>query len=138
MTELTPSPRIGGKRDGSPPEAAGSEAVEVGQGTGICASLTMDAPGGVNVPIKKTSLASKVTAPVSAKALPHRFTPVVSVMLACAMISPLNRVAVPRVAELPTCQTNGQCCVQFAKETPELLAVVSVLPIWKTKPEVPP
>jgi hypothetical protein len=38
------------------------------------------------------------------KALPHMLTPVVSVILAFAMMSPLNLVDVPRVAELTACQ----------------------------------
>ena len=89
--------------------------------------------------MKKTTSVSIVTAPVRANALLHRFTSVVSVMLAIAMISPLNLVDVPRVAELPTCQTTRQCCVQFVNETTELLAVVSVLPTWKMKlPLLPP
>jgi hypothetical protein len=83
-----------------------------------------------------------VTAPVRAKALPHRETLVVSVILARAMILPLNVVAVPRVAELPTCQFIEHCLWwQFSpltNETVELLAVVRVLPIWKTKLESSP
>lgn len=83
--------------------------------------------------MKKTMSVSIVTAPVSAKALPQITTFVVMVMLAFAMMLPLNLLVVPRVAELPTCQNISQCFVQFASETIELLAVVSVLPIWKTK-----
>lgn len=52
----------------------------------------------------ETALVSIVTAPVRAKALPDKVVLVVKVMLASARMSPTNAVAVPRVAELPTCQ----------------------------------
>ena len=40
---------------------------------------------------------------------------------------------VPRVAELPTCQNTPQLDPPLIKSTDEALAVVSVLPILKTK-----
>ena len=47
-------------------------------------------------------LVSNVTAPFCARARPFKFAPLVSVMDANASIFPLNSVAVPSVAELPT------------------------------------
>ena len=76
---------------------------------------------------------SKVTAPFLARALPSKIVaPVVRVMLVSARMFPSNAVWVPRVAELPTCQKT-LLSPPFIKSTDELLAVVSVLPIWKRK-----
>jgi hypothetical protein len=44
---------------------------------------------------------------------------------------PAKFVVVPSVAELPTCQKTLSPSPPFVKTTDELLAVVSVLPIWK-------
>ena len=80
-------------------------------------------------------LASSVTAPLRAKALPSVIVaPVSIVMLVRARIWPSNAVVVPSVAELPTCQKILQSGVEPALvvTTEELVAVVSVLPIWKT------
>ncbi len=60
------------------------------------------------------------------------FAPVVMVMLSSARIFPANAVPVPSVAELPTCQNTLQSEPPLITFTVELLAVVSVLPIWKT------
>ena len=57
-------------------------------------------------------------------------------MLSRAIILPLNRVLVPRVAEVPTCQNTlpaARLLTAFFTLTYEPLAVVSVLPIWKKK-----
>ncbi len=79
-------------------------------------------------------LASSVTAPLRAKALPSVIVALVSiVILVRARIWPSNAVLVPSVAELPTCQKILQSGVEPALivTTEELVAVVSVLPIWK-------
>src|ERR1700737_1451336 len=80
-----------------------------------------------------TELVSSVTAPLIAKALPVVIlAPVVRVMLVLARIFPSNAVAVPRVAELPTCQ-NMLGSAGPTNVTAELDAVVRELPIWKMK-----
>ena len=80
-------------------------------------------------------LASSVTAPLRAKALPSVIVaPVSIVMLVYARICPSNAVVVPSVAELPTCQNILQPGVAepaLIVTTEELVAVVSVVPIWK-------
>jgi hypothetical protein len=79
-------------------------------------------------------LVSIVTAPFRARARPGAmFAPVTRVMLVSARIFPWNAVVVPSVAELPTCQNTLQAEPPLIMRTDELLAVVSVLPIWKTK-----
>ncbi len=54
-------------------------------------------------------------------------------MLVSARIFPAKVVPVPRVAELPTCQNTLQFTPPLITATAELLAVVSILPILKTK-----
>jgi hypothetical protein len=67
-------------------------------------------------------LVSIVTAPVSAKALPHKILALVfMVMLWSARMLPAKVVLVPRVAELPP---------PLITLTVEPLAVVRMLPIW--------
>ena len=83
--------------------------------------------------VMETMLLSSVTAPVCAKALPDTLAPVFKVMLVSARMFPMNEVVVPRVAELPTCQNTLQPEPPLMMFTDELLAVVSVLPIWKMK-----
>jgi hypothetical protein len=78
-------------------------------------------------------LVSNVTAPVRAKARPSSATPVVSVIEAWAMMVPWKIEFVPRVAELPTCQKMLAACAPPINLIWLVLAVVSVLPIWKTK-----
>ena len=78
-------------------------------------------------------LVSIVTAAVCARALPDTLAPVFNVMLASARIFPANAVVVPSVAELPTCQNTLHGFPPLIITTEELLAVVSVLPIWKIK-----
>ena len=79
----------------------------------------------------ETVLASSVTAPVCAKALPNKLASVVRVTLFSARMLPVKLVPVPRVAELPTCQ-NTLHGWPPTRTTEELLAVVSVLPILNT------
>lgn len=78
-------------------------------------------------------LLSIVTAPVRAKARPTRLALVLRVMLASASTLPTKVVSVPIVAELPTCQNTLQPDAPLIRSTEALLAVVSVLPVWKTK-----
>jgi hypothetical protein len=78
-------------------------------------------------------LSSIVTAPFRARALPARLTRVPKVMLVSARMFPVNAVSVPSVAELPTCQNTRHSPPPWTMTTDELLAVVSVLPIWKMK-----
>ena len=79
-------------------------------------------------------LVSSVTTPVCAKALPHRIAALVfMVMLPSARMFPAKVVLVPRVAELPTSQNTPLFAPPLITITVELLAVVRVLPIWKTK-----
>ena len=73
-----------------------------------------------------------VTAPVSAKTRPVTLAPVVTVSLMFARMLPSKAVFVPRVAELPTCQNTSPTVEPLARITEEPLAVVSVLPTWKT------
>ena len=59
--------------------------------------------------------------------------PVFNVMLVSARMSPTNDVVVPSVAELPTCQNTLVPWPPLITLTLALLAVMSVLPIWKMK-----
>src|ERR1700686_3895836 len=70
-------------------------------GAGGAAGAAGAAGGAVQAVIVFVSI---VTAAVRANALPFTVAPVVSVMLACAIMFPISVVVVPRVAELPTCQ----------------------------------
>jgi hypothetical protein len=81
----------------------------------------------------KTWLVSIVTAPFRARALPDTLVPVCSAMLVSASMLPTNTVSVPSVAELPICQKARQSWPPLMKTTDALLAVVSLLPIWKMK-----
>src|ERR1700737_3288315 len=82
-------------------------------------------------------LVSSVTAPVCAQAAPQRMLALVfRVMLVCARMSPANDVVVPSVAELPTLQNTLPPCAPFISEIADALAVVSVLPMLKTKIEL--
>ena len=78
-----------------------------------------------------TVLLSSVTAAFRARALPFTLALVFKVMLWSARIFPANEVVVPRVAELPTCHHTPQAEAPLVSVIEELLAVVSVLPIWK-------
>jgi hypothetical protein len=97
-------------------------------GTGTAADET--APPQV---VALTVLESSVTAPFRAKARPVTVAPVVSVMLVSATIFPAKEVVVPSVAELPTCQWTLHAEPLLVMTTLEPLAVVSVVPIWKTQ-----
>ena len=55
-----------------------------------------------------------------------------NVMLVSARMLPANTELVPSVAELPTAQYTLLPLAPLIRRTAELLAVVSVLPIWKT------
>jgi len=76
---------------------------------------------------------SIVTAPFCAKALPDKIALVLRVMLVRARMLPTNEVPVPSVAELPTCQKTLHCWAPLINTTEELLPVISVLAILKTK-----
>jgi hypothetical protein len=77
---------------------------------------------------------SNVTAAVSAMTLPHESVAAVFIVtLSSAIIFPMNDVLVPMVAEVPTTQSTSSFEPRFSIETLDPLAVVSVLPIWKTK-----
>jgi hypothetical protein len=79
-----------------------------------------------------TAIVTAPVGPVPAMARPRRLP--VTVMLALAMTFPKN-VAESMVAELPICQYTLQ---GFAEPTTfEVLMVVSVLPVRKTKTPVP-
>src|ERR1700719_171443 len=80
---------------------------------------------------------SSVTAPVSAKIRPSTLAPVLTVSLTLARMLPTRMVLVPTVAELPTCQNTFPAIAPLARTTEELLAAVSVLPIWKMYTPLP-
>jgi len=77
-----------------------------------------------------TVLLSSVTAPLRAKSLPSTVAFVLAVIDVRARMFPLNVVAVPRVAELPTCQKTLQDRAPLIRLTLLPEAVVSVDPIW--------
>src|SRR6185312_381437 len=79
------------------------------------------------------ALPASVTAPLRARALPATLAPVFVVMVVRATMLPSNDVVVPSVAELPTCQDTPQADPPLMTFTIEPEAVVSVLPILKTK-----
>ena len=64
-------------------------------------------------------LLSNVTAPFRAKTLPVTLAPVVRVALVSTMTLPANALAVPKVAELPTCQNTLQLGPPLLKTTDE-------------------
>jgi len=84
-------------------------------------------------PLAEKVFVSNVTAPLRANALPEMVAPLFNVMLTNARMFPTNKVATPTVAELPTCQYTLHGEAPLITSTDELLAVVSVLPIWNTK-----
>ena len=88
-----------------------------GMGAGFGApgtGTTLPPPSNSRLPLKPgpprgqillMTLVSIVTAPICARALPFRIcAAVLRVMLSSARIFPWNKVLVPSVAELPTCQ----------------------------------
>jgi len=111
------------------------------KGLGVDVSVAIGVKGlGVGVFVgeargqsEETLLASIVTAPFCAKALPNRLALVFRVILARARMLPTNAVSVPRVAELPICQNTLQAEAPLMRRIEALLAVVSVLPVWKMK-----
>lgn len=74
---------------------------------------------------------SKVTAPSLASSRPWNVALVWAVMDVWESTSPTKSVAVPNVAELPTCQTTLHACAPLINLTALLLAVISVEPAWK-------
>ena len=76
---------------------------------------------------------SRVTAPLRASARPARLARVIKEMLVSARMFPVKTESVPSVAELPTCQNTRHSAPPRTMTTDELLAVVSLLPIWKMK-----
>jgi len=76
---------------------------------------------------------SRVTAPLRARTRPSMVTPVVTLMEVRARMLPRNTEAVPRVAELPTCQNTWQAWAPLVRVTRLAEAVLRVEPAWKTK-----
>jgi hypothetical protein len=76
-------------------------------------------------------LVSNVTAAFRASTRPSTVAPVVTVIDVKARIDPLKLEAVPRVAELPTCQKTLQAWAPLTRFTLLADAVVSVEPAWK-------
>ena len=60
------------------------------------------------------TLSSRVTAPFCASTRPLTSAPVLRVMEVSARIVPVNWLAVPRVAELPTCQKTWHAWAPFS------------------------
>jgi len=60
---------------------------------------------------------SRVTAPLRARTRPSMVTPVVTLMEVRARMLPRNTEAVPRVAELPTCQNTWQAWAPLGPAT---------------------
>ena len=76
---------------------------------------------------------SRVTAPVSASSRPVMSAPVTAVIEALAMTVPTNCVALPSVAELPTCQNTLQALAPPVMVICELDPAISVLAAWNTQ-----
>jgi hypothetical protein len=106
--------------------------VGVGDG-GVPVTVGVGEGAGLHAALETGLLVSIVTAPFRARALPGMLALVFSVMLVRARMFPANAVSVPSVAELPTCQNTLQLDPALLMRTLEWLAVVSVLPILKTK-----
>jgi hypothetical protein len=77
--------------------------VSVGVKVGVGVGVNVGVGGGANIQTV-TLFVSSVTAPPRASSLPDTLALVVIVMLVKARRLPINAVAVPIVAELPTCQ----------------------------------
>lgn len=117
---------------GVPGVAVGVGVPGVTVGVGV-PGVAVGVGGAAKQPRLVMLLVSIVTAPFRARALPSTLAPVCREMLVRARIFPTNSVVVPRVAELPTCQNTLQAVPPLITLTDELLAVVSVLPIWRMK-----
>jgi hypothetical protein len=121
------------------PAVAVAVAVPVAVGVAVAVAVGVAVAVAVGVAVAAaqakmpTWFVSIVTAPLRARPLPDTLAPVVRVMLCKARILPTNVVPVPIVAELPTCQNTLQSTPPLVTRTDALLAVVSVLPIWKMK-----
>lgn len=73
-----------------------------------------------------------VTAPFNAYRPPPTVTPAFTVIEVSARMLPTKTVAVPSVADDPTCQKTLHACAPLMRTTLEAVAEVSVNPIWKT------
>lgn len=73
-----------------------------------------------------------VTAPFNAYSPPPTVTPAFTVIEVSARMLPTKTVAVPSVADDPTCQKTLHACAPLMRITLEAVAEVSVDPIWKT------
>lgn len=109
-------------------------AVGIGVADGTVVGVDVGA-GGTPHAAAEIEFVSSVTAPFRASVRPETKAPVVTVMLVSARIFPLKVVPVPRVAELPTWKNALHRLPLLMNRTEELLAVVNVLPILKTKTE---
>jgi hypothetical protein len=124
--------------------SSGAGSVGAGVAVGVTVGVAAVAVGvGVAAAhaVAEMSLVSIVTAPFRARALPGAMlAPVWRVMSVSARILPAKVVLVPRVAELPICQNTLHPEPPLITTTDELLAVVSVLTVWKMKtaPALPP
>jgi hypothetical protein len=78
-----------------------------------------------------TMLSSRVTVAPNAKTPPLDTASVVSVTEAAARIFPWNKLPVPKVAELPTCQNTLHANPSPVSRTLDPDAVVREDPIWK-------
>jgi hypothetical protein len=76
-------------------------------------------------------LVSRLTWPFRAKTRPATVVPVWTVAEVNAKTLPTKVVAVPRVAELPTCQNTLHAWAPPMRRTVLLEAVISVDPAWK-------
>jgi len=77
-------------------------------------------------------LVSRVTAPLRARRRPWIVAVVVALIDVRARTVPTNVEAVPRVAELPTCQYTLHASAPFNSTTELADAVMSVLAAWNT------
>jgi hypothetical protein len=100
------------------------ELVEIVELVELLLELLLELPPITHTP-PPTSFPSNVTAFSKAKSFPSTFTPRFAVTLAFAIITPLNCVPVPNVAELPTTHT----ALHPPPSTLALLPVVNALPI---------
>lgn len=95
------------------------------------AGVAAGPPGGRPTPGMDTVSPISVTAPFLAKALPCSDTPLLKEIDAKAMTFPTNEVPVPKVADVPSSQKTLEAWAWFIRTTALVVAVVSVVPIWK-------
>lgn len=101
------------------------EPVEVAVGVGVGDGWTAAQVDLVMV------LVSSVTAPSRARRRPWKTAPVCAVTDVWDSTSPTKWVPVPKVAELPTCQTTLHACAPLMRRTALFDAVIRVEPAWK-------